>query len=282
MNRKFITTGYTKLIIIKLFFLLVFISLITGCKEEEKKIKEDEVIVARVGSSVLTETQLDEMLSFSENAGKFKEELVSDWVETELLYLQAIDNKIIEDTLYKRISKASNKKLAGSLFLQNYLKANEVEKNVSELEEFYNTNQTQFAINDRAYLYNLVEFDLESFFKSSGDVTRIDDLSSDIKENFPDSLNIAKVFKLHSDIDSKPILNAIDTLEINEISVIPNSEPGIVSIVQLTRKYEKGAVPEFHLIKDFVEERFNDYNKMLLYDKLIRDLYSQYNVIINR
>lgn len=282
MNRKFITTGYSKLMKIKLLALLILISFFTGCEKEKKEIIEEEVIIARVGNSILTETKLGQMLRFTENAGKYKEEIISHWVETELLYLQAVENEIVEDTLYKRISRASNKKLAGSLYLNDYLKSNKVEKNISELEEYYNNNKTEFAIDDQAYHYNLVEFDLESFFKGPDNFTIIDELSSDLKENFPDSLNIAKVFKLRSDIESKNILNAIDTLEVNEISVIPNSEPGIVSIVQLTQKYEKGSIPEFRLIKNVVEERFNDYNKMLLYDKLIRDLYTQYNVIINR
>ena len=85
-------TNFRRLLSPKLikYYLALVIGLTLSCAEE----KTDAKIVARVGSSSLTEEELNAALGSETNANKYREEFIRRWVETELLYREAVNENI--------------------------------------------------------------------------------------------------------------------------------------------------------------------------------------------
>ncbi len=275
-------TGWRKLQIKRtnFFFLLVLLLFLASCQKEEKIVEEK--IVARVGNSELTESQLGELISFSKNKKKYRDEIIAEWVETEILFLQAEKSGLLQDSSYKELIAETSRKLAGSIYLQNYFSDLNDEMDEENLVDYYEVHKTEFTLAQDAFSYRKINIDFDSFFGTANGLKMLDEMSGGGQNNFADSLNIVSLFEKRSEISPESIVNALDTLKASEIVIIPNTEPGVVSIVQLNQKFTKGSIPDFEVIEDLVRERYRDYKRMLIYDNLIKELYSEYNVLISR
>ena len=282
MNRNYTMTGWRKYRKSKSIFLAILLVLLLSCKEEKEPPK---IIVAKVGNSVLTVEKLDSLLTFSENKNKYREEVIRDWIDAEVLFLEAEQEGITQDDYFLDLVENSNKKLAGSLYLDKFISEQNFEVSENELLEYFSNNSNDFKVPVQAYVYNHAVFKDENkaiLFRSTlieSDWNKaVNVFSGDETIIFSTSNN----FRYVHEINSEKVKIVLDNLELGETSIIFEIIPGRFNIVQLIARYEKGDIPDFDFVKNNVKQHYLNTQKTKSYEELLQNLYSKYDVIINR
>lgn len=251
------------------------------CSKEEKPVKD----IVRVNNAILTEAELDSALGDLKNHGKYREEYIREWIETEVLYQEAVDDGILENDEYKTILEQSRKKLAATLFLDKQLTENEFEPTNDELLTYFEEFKDDFHLDEDAYKLNLAEFNnferavqfrsilMESGWKKSINAFYNDE-SLTCKSN-DTIINANRIFPL-------TLYKTINNLEPNEISLVLETEPFKFIVVQLLEKLNKGGIPPFQAVSEKVKNQYlvlkhKEFARNLI-DKLVED----HNVEIKR
>ncbi len=269
------------LIINNYLLILIGFFILFGCESEKMEPK----YVAKVNESYLTETELKEALGSFYHNNKHREEFIRQWIEKEILYLQAVEKNVVNRNDYLYIRKHSNKELAGALLMSDFYSENEVVVTTSELEDFYENNRNDFKLSGDAVILNLIIFDVRD--------KAIDFRSELLKKNWYQAIKLFQTDKsiknyytsrlLYSyQIQPVKLLRAIDKLLSNEVSIVLETEPNEFIIVQLVENLNEFDIPKFDYIKSDVEERYKMINKKLLYKDFVEQLYSKYNVEIKQ
>lgn len=251
---------------------------LTACTEE----KIDLRTVARVGSSMLTEAEVQAALQSKSGNQKYREEYIRRWVESELLYQEAVKEKIIQDPEFEKILIESRKSLAGGMLLSGVLKEEEPEIEESELEEYFEKKKDEFKITSKAYVLNWVCFNN----KESVEDFRHRLLSSDWNEvlrNYPNDYIVESAsgkFTYYYDINLPSVKRLLESIRLGDISVIIPEQPDKYWIFQIIRKYNLNDIPLFEDVKAEVEQRLRIIKEKQLYKNFIDELYSKYEVKI--
>lgn len=264
-----------------IFSLLLAGCLIAGCEKEEPPI----VIVAKVGDEILTDEELDSLLSFSKNKGKYREEVIRNWVDSELLFLEASHNEITKSKKYMDLVHESDKSLANSLYLSEFLNSQEIKVDEQVLLEFFNNNKNDFSISAEAFVYNKAVFSDESkaiLFRTTLIESDWNKANNVFSGDGTLLFTVSNQFEYARTVLNKKVRIVLDNIEIGEVSIIFETEHQQYNIVQLVSKYEPGAVPDFDYIKKNVVNMYMSMQKTKIYEALLQDLYTKYDVIINR
>lgn len=275
-------TGWRKYRKSKSVLFAILLVLLLSCKEEKEPPK---IVVAKAGNSVLTEDELDSLLTFSENKNKYKEEVIREWIDAEVLFLEAEQEGITRDDYFLNLVENSNKKLAGSLYLDKFISEQNFEVSENELLEYFSNNSNDFKVPVPAYVYHHAVFNDESkaiLFRTTlieSDWSKAANVfAGDETLIFSSSNN----FRYVHEINSEKVKIVLNNLELGETSIIFEIIPGKFNIVQLIAKYEIGDIPDFNFVKNKVKQHYLSTQKSKSYEELLQNLYSKYDVIINR
>lgn len=277
MNYKMLTKQKT----IKYFLYSLLVLILFGC---ERKMVPDEY-VARVGDVYLTENMIAEYLNSEKYDNIYREELIRQWVDKELLYQQAVDEGITEDEEFLSIMNDSEKELAGNLLYEKHLSEFNIGSDSAEIVQYYNSNSEQFNLVEDAFIVNCIKFSekrIASKFKS--DVVK--NKWAHILENYNQSdLVIEDCFnKLYykSQLKSKSYYDKIKRMNIGTVVSFVESEPEEFVIIQLVDKYVANTIPKIEYLFDEIREHMIATKQKSIYNNLINKLYSDYNVEIKR
>jgi len=136
------------------YLILAATAFIFGCSEKNTETEA----VARVNNSLLFEDELN-IPGDSINYKKFdRNEFIRNWINNELLFQQAVKEGITETDEYKRLVEASNKEIAKTLFVNNFLLSKIDAVSEKELEEYYSEQQAVFQTYIDTYLINQAIF----------------------------------------------------------------------------------------------------------------------------
>ncbi len=263
----------------KIAFLFLFI-LVLGCTKN-KKIKE--IVVAEVGNSKLTETQLNNYLEDNNKSVEFKDEFIRQWIETEILYQVAKKKGILKKTEFNNVMKQTKKKLAASFAIKDYLSNNSYTYNSNQLLKFYNKNKNNFQLPTDAYILNSISFlneanaiDFRNKAISKGWNNAVKEIvnKDDVVKSYKN-----KLVKI-SQIPSKRILRVLKEQFRNEISLVIKTELNNFVVVQQTEKIKKNSVPKFKYIKNEVEAMYKATKNKELVRNYINKLISEKQVKI--
>jgi len=83
-----------------IIFFVIFLFFMSSCAE-----KEEESYIVKVGNSYLTEENISEYLNSKKNVHKFREEFIREWIEKELIYLDAVEKGILNSDEFNDIVK---------------------------------------------------------------------------------------------------------------------------------------------------------------------------------
>jgi len=264
-----------------LFFVLLLSVAFIKCSKEEKETKS----VVKVNNSVLTEEDIERALSNSKNFGKFREEFIQNWVETEILYAEAADDGILDDKEFQSLIEQSKKKLAASMYLDKILADKVKEPTNDELLDYYETKQEDFRLTDESFRINIAEFNnfdkavrfrstlLESGWNHAvnafrGDASLVSAYNDVVKSGY----------MLQPQIFSKTLYNLMP----GEVSIVLEIEPSKFTIVQLVERLEKGAVPPFEAIKEKLKSQYLVLKNKEFITDYINNLVEDHNVEIKR
>lgn len=278
ISKKFTNQKLNKTAVV-LFLLIVLF----GCTKEREELNEP--IVAKVGNSSLSKSELDSSLGYYKINEEHREEFIRRWIERELLFSEAVSKGIKSRSEYQIISEASNKELAAALFVKDHFNENKTIITQSELKSYYKSNPLQFSISENAAVVNYAGFsdindaiDFRSILFESGWSYNAEQLENidNIKEYAVD-----KLF-LRSELPTAKVVRVLENLLPGEISIVFESEPNIFTVVQLVDRLKANSIPEYKYIESEVRERYLMMKKKLAYSDFIKELYSKYNVEINR
>ena len=254
-------------------------AVITSCGRKE----QNSNYIARVDDSYLNDKDLAVELDTTHLQDSHKNEYIRNWIETEVLYKEAVKKNIFKDDQFNRTLEDSRKELAKSFLINKILSEAEFEYNDEDLETYYNGNKNNFILSDESYLYNMVTFineDKAILFRNTliesdwnkttnvfrGESTIVSEKSNELQSNYQ--------------IQPYNLYLILQNLMPGEVSIIMDSEPSYYTIVQLLKVYHKGDIPEFGIIKKNVKERFLMEKRKEYLRDYIRDLYSKYEIEI--
>jgi len=261
-----------------LFFLILFIPFfLVGCTKEPVK-KE---YVARVNDKYLTQKELNNMLLAPDNKNFYRNEIIRNWINKELLYQRAIKEGITNSSNYARMVEDSKKELAVTLLL-NKIYSEEKEKiDNKQVEKFYNQNKNDFKSFYDAYVINLVSFNNEDKairFRS----TLLETDWTRATNAFTGDTSITNIAngKIYYEYELQPasLSRIVKELNPNEISIIFPSEPNDYSVVQLIKKFPKNSLLPLEYVRDNVEDRLIANKKDELIRNYIKELYSKNDI----
>lgn len=274
MNRLFIIQNLKKHLWNRNnLYIVFFTAVVIGCgKETDKK-----DYVARVNDSFLTKNDLEEISDTSFGNNFYRNEIIRNWIDEELLYQQAVNEGIIDDEEFIKIINNSRRELAGVLLLRQVSDQYEFDYDDDDLEKFYQLYNEEFKITGDAYLLNIVEFSKEEDaidFRNSvlqdewQKVIESDKFKDVLKKQDNVLVNENEIYPLFT-------RDILQELYPREISIVINSDTTNYEIIQVLEKYPDGTIPPFELIKGKVEKRFVSLEKRKFINEYIKKLYAE-------
>jgi len=261
----------------KTFLILIIVMVaLLGCKEKDAPKK----FVAKVGNEYLLQKDVAKFMAKTENSKKYTEEFVRDWVETQMLYKEAINQNVVNDSVYKAIVLDMKKELAAALLLEKVEKQ-KINISRSKLDTFFDANKNDFRTLDDAVVVNYIKFSkeqsaikfrnilLNSNWESALEKMRTDSTVVDIKN---------QDYLYYSEISPPVLLRYIQNLNPGEISIVIKINPNVFAVVQVKAFLKKGSVPELSFIINQVKKRYLMLRKKKLLHDYINKLYSKYEV----
>ncbi len=259
--------------------IISFLILLVSC--EKKEIKEE--YVARVNDAVLTESQLDSLLIDERFEKKFREEVIRNWVESEVILQQAIELEFDKEEEYKKLIELAKRQIAVAYLINKVIKNTPIEYNNYEVEKYFSNNRKDYVLRDDAYSLNIVVFsDSEVAFNFRKEALKTNwNYALSIFED-EESLIKSISKKFYYDYEIQPVkrLRVIKHQKIGEISIALEEEPGKFAVVQVLDRFRKNQIPRFEFIEDLVIERYLVEKKQELFHNYMDDLYSKYDVEI--
>lgn len=263
-----------------LFLFIFFIPLIS-CEEEKPAVP----FAAKVNESVLSVNDLNSYLGSNKYGNKQRNEFIRQWIETEILFLEAAEKGLMQENEYEQILQISKKELAAALLLNNYFQENEPDVSGFELQRYFIENRDDFLFNDDACLLNMISFSNEDRaieFRSKLYNLPWKRVLKEFEEDEFLISNVTEGFNFFYQIQPARVLRVVKSLNESEISIVIQEEPNKFSIVQPLRFFRKGETPEFVFIQDFIRDRYLISKRKEMFNDFMNDLYEKYNVTINK
>ena len=262
---------------ISIFFpVIIFVVFFNGCKKEVSSKK----YIAKVNDSYLTEDELDTIYN-SSSGTQYRDEIIRNWINRELLYQEAQKQGILDNKNFKRILNDSRKELAASFLLKGYSEKEKITLEPAELEKYYNDNADEFKLVYDSYLLNLITFNSEDEalrFRTDALEKNWDNALRDFKDDSSAFKEKSRELLFENEIQPISILRVVKELYPSEISIVLNNEADKYSVVQLIEKFNKGDVPPFDLIQKEVKNVCMMQKKELTIKDYIKELYSKNDI----
>ncbi|HKB86547.1 MAG TPA: peptidylprolyl isomerase [Ignavibacteriaceae bacterium] len=279
MILNFITINLKKLIKIqiKLFLLILTAMIITGCGKESPK-KE---FIARVNDSYFTRADLSAVTDSGYGRNLYKNEIVRNWIDKELLYQEAKNTGVLKGKEFQRVENESRRQLAVTFLVNKLFEEEQVAIEPSELKDYFEKNKENFKLFHDAFQVNLVQFDDEDkaiLFRDEAFEKGWDKA----EESFKNDSNI--VYKENAnlvydyEIQPADLVRLIRELLPGEISIVINDGMGNYFVVQLLQKYNRGSIPPYEVIDELVHDRYVALKREQFIKKYVRDLYSKNDI----
>jgi hypothetical protein len=271
-----------KHLVIKKISILFFVAiLLVSCAEEKK----EEDYVARVNDSYLSTKELKELIDTTSASAFFKNEVIRNWINRELMFQEAVEEGVLEKAEYKRLIKNSERELAAALLLNQYVSDKKIKFERADLSSYFEENRDEFKLAKNAYLLNIINFsdedravEFRSGFLTNGWDSTLVNFKGD--STVIDYWN--KVLLKEQDIFPPTVLRVVKRLHPPEISIVISEGTGYYSIVHVLGKYVKGSLPPFDVIKDEIEIRYLAEQRNKLIEDYIEKLYSTNDIeVIN-
>jgi peptidyl-prolyl cis-trans isomerase C len=260
------------------FLLILFVPIfLAGCSKEHEK-KE---YVARVNDKYLTQEELNNMIEAPGNKNFYKNEIIRNWINNELLYQKAIKEGITSDSLYNRLIDKSRKELAVTLLLDKIYAEEKAKIDDKQVEEFYESNKNDFKAFYDAYIVNIIIFNNEEKAIRFRSILLETDWNR-ATNAFKNDTSVVNIInsKLYYDYELQPasLSKIVEELNPNEVSIIFSNGQNDFSIVQLINKFPQDSILPLDYVRYDVEKRLIANEKDEFIRNYIKELYSKNDI----
>ena len=260
-----------------LFLLILTAAVLYGCGKEPA----EKEYIARVNNSYFTKDDLASVVDSGYGKKEYRNEIVRNWIDKELLYQEAKSSGILKDDDFIRTKNESEKRLAITFLINKLFKDEQLTIEPSEVKDYYDKHRDNFKLFHNAFLVNLVQFDDEDKAISFREEAFTNGWKKSA-ESFDNDSNIVFIenSKLVYEYELQPadLVRIIRELLPGEISIVINDGMGNYFIVQLLEKFERGSIPEYEIINDLVRDRYIASKKEQFIKNYVKDLYSKNDI----
>lgn len=260
----------------KYFVLFALFLTIGGCSKEAPK----KDYVARVNGSYLTADEMNSLID-STRQDSYKNEIIRNWINKELLYQKALNEGIANDEDFARVLKNARKELAVTLFLEKLYSKEMVNPSEVEIENYYNQNKSDYRLFYDAFVINKIEFrDENKAIKFRAALLAGNwDKTLNVYKKDPSIIDV-KTGQLYYEYELQPaaLTRIVKELNTDEISIVFSEEKDVYTVVQLVQKFTRGTVPPFIYIKGLVQKRLDAEKKEEFLKNYIKELYSKNDI----
>jgi len=253
--------------------------ILVSCGEEKKK----DGYLARVNDTYLSAEEFENLSKLSSLKGKFREEIIRQWIEKELLYQAAKSEGIPDEVEYKRIMENSSKELAASFLLKKIIVDASINFEPDDIKKFYENNKQLFAARQKTFLISKVEFEDEDQAIQFRMTAVESDWYKSVNAFSGDSVFLSSVVNslyTESDFFSAPAFRLVNGLSANEISIVFENENHHYEVLQLLQSYETGEIMPFEAVRNIVEAEYLAVKREEIIDAYLNELYSNNEIEI--
>jgi hypothetical protein len=213
-------------------------------KDKYGGVPEDEV-VARVGDRVLTADYLDELDRLQRQkklpAYSTKEELMDDWVRSEVIYQEALKRNLDKEPDVERALTAAEKSILIQMFWQKYVYDVHPEPGDEEALEYYE------KVKDRDY-----KVDTELYWLWELAVAKPDALER-VKVEFAEGKDFAPVAKGHSILPSKAKAGNMGYVKLSTVPLMAQEAIKAADVGDVVGPLDMGKLTYYYKIEDHVQ-----------------------------
>ena len=263
----------------KISFLLGSLLLIVSCEAEKKEKK----FIAKTDDSLLTVNEILDLNKTDKNERLVKGELVRNWANSNVIDKEAEFTGIYDSEEFKELMQSQKIKFAESILFRKYFEENYEEPTNELLQAFYFGNKENFVIQDEGFVLNISSFfseDDAAEFRNELNRKEWNKVFDQLSKSEKVKASIQNKFFYTKDFYNQEILNLVNHMEEEEVSIILSSEPNDFKIFQLVRKFDKYSIPDFIYIKEIVNDIYKVKRTKELYQEFLNNLYEKYNVEI--
>lgn len=284
MILKFITINLKKHLKTqnKLFLMILITAVVLNSCGKESSKKE---YVARVNNNYLTQQDLSAIIDSGYGKDLYKNEIIRNWIDKELLYQQAEKSGILKDKEFLKVRDESEKQLVVTFLINKLFKEEQITVEPSELKDYFNRNRNNFKLFHNAFLINLVQFDDEDkaiefrneAFEKGWD-NSVESFRNDSNIVYTEKSNLVYEYE----IQPADLVRIVRELLPGEVSIVINDSMGNYFIVQLLRKFEKDSIPPYEIIEGLVRDRYMALKKEQFIKDYVKDLYSKNDIEVKQ
>jgi hypothetical protein len=266
--------------------LLIAVVAVSCRRAEEPPKRPDSPVVARVGHSYLTLAELKESIppEYSDVITRDQNVLyVRQWINTELLYQEALRQKINEEPEIRARLERMRKDLLGSELISRSAAKVGIEVSDQAVREYYEANREQFAREFNVVRYeDIVVDDMNKAFEIRRTVTH---------ESFK---NVAKTYakargvELDESIpyvalDAIPpkLRNAILTVTAFPAIIGPYGVEDGFHVVRVVGRFDKGTIASIDEVRDEIISRLSNITQKDETERLISEIRAKSDVEFN-
>ncbi len=260
--------------------LSLLVLLFISCSE-----KKENNYIARVGDYFLTESMIDDAISDNGKSKIFREEFIRKWIEKRVIYLSAIDKGIVESKKYFKLIDEAKLEIANAILISELIDNNIQTVSNKELEKYYVENISEFKLRAKQFIYNQVSFSSKNSAKkfrrklvSKGWEKSVEEFTDDENLLFSTKNNLEYIYN----VLPISVRTELIRLQRNGVSGVIESSQNVFTILQLIKSYKKNDVPEFNEIVMDIKEKYIAKNRKEIYNKFIKQLFSEYGSEIER
>lgn len=260
-----------------LFLLILAAAVINGCG----KGPSEKEYIARVNNSYFTKDDLASVVDSGYGKKEYKNEIVRNWIDEELLYQEAKSSGVLKDNDFIRTRNESEKRLAVTFLVNKLFNDEKLTIEPSEVKDYFEKHRENFKLFHNAFLVNVVQFDDED----KAIIFRDEAFNSGWQksaESFDNDSNVVSIesSKLEYEYELQPadLVRIMRELLPGEISIVINDGMGNYFVVQLLEKYERGSIPPYDIISDLVRDRYTAAKKEQFIKNYVKDLYSKNDI----
>ena len=277
MNLNFITINLKKHLKKqnKIFFLILFTAAgLIGCGKES----HEKEYLARVNDTYFTHDDLNAIIDSGSGRNFYKNEIIRDWINKELLYQEAKSSGILDDKNFQNIKNQSNKELAVTFLINKIFNEEKLKIDPEVIKEYYDKNRDNFRLFHNAFLINLVQFKNEDKaieFRNKAFGSGWENAER-IFEN-----DTSLIYKVNShlvyeyELQPSGLVHLAGELLPNEISIVINDSLGNYYLLQVLKKYKEGSIPPYEIVSNLVRDRYIALKKDQFITNYIKELYSK-------
>ena len=257
---------------------IIAVLIIAGCAKEKPVVE----YVAKVNDVYLYKKDF----TFSPDTNTaYRNEFIRNWVTTELLAQEAKKNDLEKSEQFEELSAKSEREILKSLWLKQYLAEKKITFTTQELESYFNSKPEAFKVSQDAVILNQVyitAYDIAIQFRN---VLLESDWNKTLKAFANDSSlagSTSGSLVYYYQINAGNLLNIINELQPNEVSLVIPLQKNLFTVVQVLQKIRKEEVPPFTSIKNEVEKTFREEKQKQLIEEHLKELYSQNDIDIKK